>query len=235
MLCQNAFGVTRQLETNIDGIALILSVLDFRFCQGRAVFRAPVNSLHALVNVTLLGHLAKNFHLAGLKLGTQGQIGVFEIALHAQTLELCIHHINVLSGKFLADLAQFQLGNAGLLITQRTQCLQFDGKAMGIVAGHIGSLETGHILITDDDVLDDFIQRSTHMDAAIGIRRAIVQNVARFALVVANHLLVDMVLFPVFQHFGFLFRQAGPHFKGGLHLVDGVIIILRQGFLLSSI
>src|SRR5699024_10811634 len=92
-----------------------------------------------------------------------------------------------------------------------------------------------HVLVADDDILDNLVQRSTHVDAAVGIRRAIMQNVTGLTLVIANHLLVDVVLLPVLQHFGFLFRQAGPHFKKRLHLVDGIIVILRQDFLLSSI
>lgn len=61
------------------------------------------------------------------------------------------------------------------------------------------------------------------------------QDILRLALIVFNHLLVDVVFLPVLQHFGFLFRQTSPHFKWGLHLVDGIIVILRQSFQLSSI
>lgn len=61
------------------------------------------------------------------------------------------------------------------------------------------------------------------------------QNKLRAALIVPDHLLIDMVFLPVLQHFGFFFRQTRAHFKWGLHLVDGIIVILRQSFQLSSI
>ena len=235
VLSQHAVGVVGQLEADVDGIALVLGVLDFGLSQRRAVLGAPVDSLHAFVDVALLRHLAEDLNLAGLKLRAQGQVRIFKVALHAQALELLVHDADVLGGKFLADLAQLQFGDARLFVAEGTEGFQLDGQAVGVVAGHIRCLEAGHILIADDDILDDLVQCSTHVDIAVGIRRAVVQDVLGLALVVLDHLLVDMVLFPVLQHFGFFFRQTGPHFKGGLHLMDGVVVVLRQSFLLSSI
>ena len=235
VLGQHAVGVVGQLEADIDGIALVLGVLNLSLGQGGAVLGAPVHGLHALVDVALLGHLPEDLDLAGLKLGAQGQVRVLKVALHAQTLELLVHDADVLGGKLLADLAQLQLGDTGLLVAEGAQRLQLDGQAVGVIAGHVGCLEAGHVLIADDDVLDDLVQGRTHVDIAVGIRRAVVQDVLRLALVVLNHLLIDMVLLPVLEHFGFLLRQTGPHFKRGLHLMDGVVVVLRQSFLLSSI
>ena len=234
VLSQHAVGVVGQLEADVDGIALVLGVLNLGFGQGGTVLGAPINGFHALVDVAFLGHLAEDLDLAGLKLGAQGQVGVGEIALNTQALELGIHDVDMLGGKLFADLAQFQLGNAGFLIAQRFQGFQLDGQAVGIVARHIRGLETGHVLVAQDDILDDLVQRGAHVDVAVGIRGAIVQDPAGFALIVFDHLLIDMVLLPVFQHFRLFFRQTGPHFKRGLHLMDGVVVILRQDFLLSS-
>ena len=235
MFRQNALGVGRQLIAHIDGIALILGVLDFRLGQRGTVFRAPVDGLHALVDIALFSHFAENLHLPCLKLRAQRQIGIFKIALHTKALELGVHHINVLGGKFSAQAAQFQLGNAGFLVPQRPQRLQLDGQAMGVIAGHIGSLKTRHILVADDDVLDDFVQRGAHVNGTVGIRRAVMQNELRVSRIVFDHPLVDMIGFPILQHLRLFFRQTGPHFKGGLHFMNGVVIILGQDFQLSSI
>ena len=48
--------------------------------------------------------------------------------------------------------------------------LQLNGQAVGIKAGYIGSLEALHVLLADDDILDDLIQRGTHVDIAVGIQ-----------------------------------------------------------------
>ena len=228
-LGQHAVGVGRELEADIDRIAGILAVFDLGFGQGGLVLRAPVNNPAALVDIALFGHLAEDFHLAGLKLRPQGQVGVAEIALHAEALELLVHDVDVLGRELTADTAQFELGNIGLFVAERTQGLELDRQAVGVIAGHIGGAEAGHILITDDDVLDDLVERGAHVNVAVGVRRAVMQNEEGFSLIVFDHLLIDMVFLPVLEHFGFLFRQAGPHFKRGCHLVDGIVVILRQG------
>ena len=107
VLGQHAVGVVGQLKADVDRIALVLGVLDLSLSQGGTVLGAPVNGLHALVDVAFLGHLAEDLDLAGLKLGAQGQVGVGEIALDAQALELGVHDIDMLGGELFADLAQF--------------------------------------------------------------------------------------------------------------------------------
>ena len=232
---QNALGVSRQLIAHIDGIALILGVLDFRLGQRGTILGAPVNSLHALVDITFFGHFTENLHLPRLKLGAQRQVGILKIALHTKTLELGVHHVNMLGGKLPAQAAQLQLGYAGFLVSQRPQRFQFDGQTMGVITGHVGSLKTRHVLVADDDILDDLVQRGAHMNGTVGIRRAVMQNKLRIARIVFDHLLVDTVGFPILQHLRLFFRQTGPHFKGGLHFMNGVVIILGQDFQLSSI
>ena len=86
---------------------------------------------------------------------------MLEIADNAQTFELVAHDVDVLGSKLFADLTQLQLGNVLLLITDGGQSLQFDGQAMGIKAGHVGSLEALHVLVADNDILDDLVQGST--------------------------------------------------------------------------
>ena len=88
VLGQHAVGVVGQLKADVNRVALVLGVLDLSLSQGGTVLGAPVNGLHALVDVAFLGHLAEDLDLACLKLGAQGQVGVGEIALDAQALEL---------------------------------------------------------------------------------------------------------------------------------------------------
>ncbi len=176
VLCQHTVGVLRDVEADEDGIALVLAVLDLGLCQSGAAVGAPVDRLQTLVDVALLGHLAEDLDLAGLKLGLEGQVGMLKIADNAQTLELVAHDVDVLGGELLADLAQLQLGDVLLLVADGGQGLQLNGQAVGIKAGHIGSLEALHVLLADDDVLDDLVQRGAHVDVAVCIRRAVVQN-----------------------------------------------------------
>ena len=133
----------------------------------------------------------------------------------------------------MAELAQLQLGNILFLITGSSQSLQLNGQAMGVVAGHIGCLEAGHILIANNDILDDFVQRGAHVNVAVGIRRAVVQHETGLALVVLHQVKIKAVLFPVLQKLGLLFGQACTHFKIGFGQVDCAVVILCHWFVHS--
>ena len=232
-LCQDAVGVIGDVKAHIDGIALVLAILDLGLGQGGAVLRAPVHRFQAFVDVAFLGHLAENLDLAGLKLRLQGQVGVFEIADDAQALELLAHDVDVFGGELVADLAQLQLGDLALA-HQLLHGLQFDGQAVGVVAGHIRRLETAHVLVANDDVLDDLVQGGAHVDVAVGVGRAVVQHIAGLALVVLDQFLVQMVGVPLLEHLRLFFGQTRPHVKQGLGQVDRAVVILWHWYLHSS-
>ena len=221
------------MEADEDGIAVVLAVFDLGLRQGGAALGAPVDRLEALVDIALFGHLAEDLDLAGLKLGLEGEVGVLKIANDAQTLELVAHDADVLGGKLLADLAQLQLGDVLLLAADRRQGLQLDGQAVGIKAGDVGGLVALHVLLPDDDILDDLVQGGAHVDAAVGVRGAVVQHKEGLALVVAHQLVVQVVFVPVLQHGGLLLGQAGAHFKQGLGQMQGTVVLgfcLRHWF-----
>ena len=225
VLCQYTVGILRNVEADEDGIAVVLAVLDLCLSQSGAAVRAPVHGLQALVDVALLGHLAKNLDLAGLELRLQGQVGVLKVTDNAQTLELVAHNVDMLGGELFADLAQLQLGDVLLLLAQRGQSLQLNGQAVGIKAGHIGSLEALHVLVADDDILDDLVQGGAHVDVAVCIRRAVVQDKLGLAVVVLDQVVVQVVLLPILQHGGLLLGQTGTHLKQSLGQIQGTVVL----------
>ena len=238
VLCQNTVRILRDVETHKDRIAVVLAVLDLGFCQRGAAVRAPVHGLEALVDVALLGHLAEDLDLTRFKLRLQGQVGVLEVTDNAQTLELVAHDVDMLGGKLFTDLAQLQLGDVLLFVADRGQSLQLNGQAVGIKAGHIGSLIALHVLFADDDILDDLVQGSAHVDIAVCIRRAVVQNELGLALIVLHELVVQVVVVPILEHDRFLLGQAGTHLEQGLGQIQRTVVlrfVLSQWFTLSSI
>ena len=150
---------------------------------------------------------------------------MLEIADNAQTLELVAHDVDVLGGKLFADLAQLQLGDVLLLLADGGQGLQLNGQAVGIKAGHIGSLKALHVLLADDDVLDDLVQRGAHVDVAVCIRRAVVQDELRLALVVLHELIVQVVVVPILEHDRLLLGQTGTHLKQSLGQIQGTVVL----------
>ena len=225
VLCQNAVGVLRDVEADEDRVALVLAVLDLGLSQSGAAVGTPVDRLQTLVDIALLGHLAEDLDLTGLKLGLEGQIGMLKIADNAQTLELVAHDVDVLGGELLADLAQLELGDVLLLLADGGQSLQLNGQAVGIKAGHIGSLEALHVLVADDDILDDLVQGGAHVDVAVCIRRAVVQDKLGLAVVVLDQVVVQVVLLPILQHGGLLLGQTGTHLKQSLGQVQGTVVL----------
>ena len=225
VLCQHTVGVLRDMEADEDGIAVVLTVLDLGLCQSSAAVRAPVHRLQALVNVAFLGHLTKNLDLACLKLRLQSQVGVLKVTNNAQTLELVAHDVDVFGCEFFTDLAQLQLGDVLFLVADRRQCFQLNGQAVSIKTGHIRSLEALHVLLADNDVLDDLVQGSTHVDIAVCVRRAVVQDELGLPLVMLHQVVVQVVLFPVLEHGGLLLGQACAHLKQGLGQIQSTVVL----------
>ena len=82
-----------------------------------------------------------------------------------------------------------------------------DRQAMGIPSGDILAAESRQILIPYHNVLEHLIERGTHMDIAVGIGRAVMQDILRPALAVLNDLLVSVGLIPFLHHSRFALRQ----------------------------
>ena len=112
-----------------------------------------------------------------------------------------------------------------LLITDGGQSLQLDGQAVGIKTGHIGSLIALHVLFADDDILDDLVQGGAHVDVAVCIRRAVVQDKLGLAVVVLDQVVVQVVLLPILQHGGLLLGQTGTHLKQSLGQIQGTVVL----------
>ena len=150
---------------------------------------------------------------------------MLEVADDAQTLELVAHDADVLSGELFADLAQLQLGDVLLLLADGGQSLQLDGQTVGIKAGHIGSLIALHVLVADDDILDDLVQGRAHVDVAVCIRRAVVQDKLGLAVVVLDEVVVQVVVLPVLEHDRLLFGQTGTHLKQSLGQIQRTVVL----------
>ena len=64
-----------------------------------------------------------------------------------------------------------------------------------------------------------------HYNALLGIRRAVVQDELRFALVVLHELVVQVVVVPILEHDRFLLGQAGAHLKQGLGQIQSTVVL----------
>ena len=170
-------------EFDVNRIARVLGVLDLRLGQGRLAFRAPMDRLEAFINIPLQSHFPEHPDLPGLEFRTQGQVGMLPVAQDAQTLELIPLTVHICQRKLAADLPERQRLERGQVPSRLGPGLELDRQAVGVEARHIRRLIAGHIAVPQDKVLEDLVHRGTDVDIAVGIGRAVVQHIQRFALV----------------------------------------------------
>jgi hypothetical protein len=87
-------------KSHIDTLGNVsLGILELGFRQSRPGRRRPVNWLATPKDVPLLEHFSKHSDLRRLKLGLQGQVGMFKISKNTKALERCRLLINRFLGK----------------------------------------------------------------------------------------------------------------------------------------
>ena len=208
-----------------DGGTGVVLIFDFGLGQSGLVVGAPIDRLHAFIDKALLGHLAEDLDLPGLKLGLQGDIGVFPLTQNPQPLELGRHLLDVAQRKLLALVPE--LGGGHFLPLHRLilQYSGLDGQAVGVPAGDIGGLNAGHVPGFDDDILQNLVHGGADMDIAVGIGGAVMEDEGGLTLIAGHHLLIEILFVHGLQHIRLPLGQCGPHGKVGLGKVDGVVVI----------
>ena len=188
-------GVVRMhFEGDINGRRMLVFVFDFGFGQGRATVQTPVHWLETLIQITITEHFAERANLVRFGAEVHGQVGIIPIAQHTQTDEILFLARHLFGGIGTTQLAHFvgRQITAVLLFN-----LVFDGQTMAVPARHILRIKACQHLRTNDDVLENLVDRMTDMDVAIGIGRTIVQHKARAPFRVLLDLLIQPTLLPV--------------------------------------
>ena len=96
---------------------------------------------------------------------------------------------------------------------------------MGIPAGDIGCLVAGHVLIADNHVLQNLVQRGADMNITVGIGRAVVQNEAGLLRIVLHELMIGAYLIFSVQQCRLPLGKTGPHGEIRLRQMDRLVII----------
>ncbi|MNO90977.1 hypothetical protein D3C76_825110 [compost metagenome] len=209
-------------EADVDGRGFLVGVLDFRLGQRRTAVEAPVHRLQALEHEALLDHFGQRADLAGLVGEGHGLVRVVPLAEHAQADEVGLLPFDLLGGVFAAQFA-------GLVRRQVLAVggldLVLDRQAVAVPARHVGGVVAGQGLGTDDDVLEDLVDRVTDVNAAVGVGRAIVQDEFRTIRANLPQLLVQANVVPELQGFRLALRQAGFHREVGFGKVQRRFVI----------
>ena len=217
--------VVLDAELDIDGGAGVGLILDFRLGKRGFIVGAPVNRLHALIDIAAAIHFAKHLDLARLKRGVHGQIGVLPIRRDAQPLELLHLFANKVGGELMAGVAE--LGNGHFFAVQFILLDDggFNGHAVVIPTRIVGHMEARHGFGFVDDVFEDLVHRRSHVDIPVGERRSVMDVEQRFPGAVFLQQIVKFNLLPVFQHSRLPLGQVCTHGKLGGWQVQGACVI----------
>jgi hypothetical protein len=161
-----------------------------------------------------------------------GEIGIVPLAHHAEPLELPGLHVHPFLGIGAAFGAELRLRHR--ILVELTLAiflldLPFDRQAVAVPTGHVGRVLAEQGLGAHDDVLQDLVHRMAHVQVAIGVRRAVVEDEALAALADVAELFVEAVLRPAGQDGRLLLGEAGLHREVRLRQEDGVSVIWSVG------
>src|SRR5471032_91288 len=209
-------GVVGDREGHVDGRGLLVFVLDFRLSQGRTAVEAPVHGLEALEHETALDDFGQGTDFPGLVLEVHGLVRVVPLAQHAQADEFGLLPFDLLGGVGTAQFTGFirvqvfAVGHFDFV---------FDRQAVAVPTRNIRRVETRQGFRAQDHVLENFVQRMTDVNRAVGIRRAVVQDEFRTILANFAQLSVQANTVPALQDLRFALWQAGLHWEGGVRKV----------------
>ena len=168
-----------------DGVALIGLVLDLGFCQRGALDHRPHDRLGAAVELAGSGDFQQLTSDTGFGFEIHGLVGLVEIALDAQALELLGLHIDPVLRPVAAFLTELdhrrRIFQIGLLLALGAVVLfldlPFDRQAVAIPARNVVGIKATHLERAGDHIFEDLVERVADMDVAIGIGRAVMQHI----------------------------------------------------------
>lgn len=160
-----------------------------------------MNRLGAFQQVAVADDLAQRADDVGFGFEVHGQVWAIPVAQHARADEVLLLAFNLL-GRVLAALLA-KLGRRQLLARFAVQLfnLQFDRQAVAVPTRHIRRVEAGHPFRLDDNVFENLVNRVTNVNAAVRIRRAVMQNEG-FCPFGSTNNPVQILFIPTLQHAG---------------------------------
>jgi hypothetical protein len=212
-----------QSKAHPDGRAGVVLVLDLSLRQRRVAVDAPMHRLQAFVDVAAIQELDEGPRNGSLVLRAHGQIRIVPAPENAQALEVPPLHVDPILGVAAAFPTDFDRRHLRLARPQFAVHLDFNGQAVTIPAGHEGGVVARHGLGFDDEVLENLVERGSGVNRAVGVRRAVVQNIKRAAGASLADLFVEPLLFPASKHARLHFGEIRLHGKRSAGQVDSLL------------
>ena len=190
---------------------------------------APVDGLAAAVHRALQIHLLENLDVARLEIRRERQIRLVPLGVYAEALKALTLHVDVPLRPLAAELAKLGLGSSGHLVgSEGLFDHMLDGLTVAIPTGDVGSEVTALRVAFDDEVLEDLVERMADVNGSVGIRWAVMKNEGLSVLVLLEHAMIQILLFPFLKTLRLVLRQVAAHGEVSPGKIHGLFIAVSH-------
>ncbi len=173
------------------------------------------------MQVAVADDLAQRTNDVGFGFEVHRQVRMRPVAQHAQTDKVLALAVNLRGGVFAALGAELGGGELLAWLAVLLLNLQLNRQTVTVPTRHIRRIEARQPFGLDDNVFQNLVNRVTNMNAAIRIRRAIMQNEGFFAFFRGTDDAVQVIIVPTRQHSRFAFGEIATHREPCFRQIQG--------------
>ncbi|CCJ92187.1 alpha-L-glutamate ligases, RimK family [Cronobacter turicensis 564] len=210
-----------RIKGDVDGRRRFVVILHLRFSERGAAVDTPVHRLGAFVQMAVADDFTERANDVGFGFEIHGQVRVRPVAQHAQTDKVFTLAVDLSRRVFTAFGAEFGRGEFLTRLAKLLFHFQLDRQAMAVPARHVRRVITGKPFGLHDNVFQNLVNRVTNMNAAIRIRRAIMQNEGFFAFFGCTNDAVQVIIGPTRQHSRFALSEIAAHREPCFRQIQG--------------
>ena len=221
-------GFVYRVERHIDRRRGFVVILHFRFRQRGTAVNAPVHRLSAFMQMTVADDFTQRTDDVGFGFEVHGQVRTRPVAQHAQADKVFTLTVDLLRGIFAALGAEFSGGKFLTRLAVLLLDFQLDRQTVAVPARNVRRVIARQSFGLNDNVFQNLVNRVTNMNAAIRIRRAIMQNEGFFAFFGCTNDAVQVIIGPTRQHSRFAFGEVATHREPCFRQIQGRFIVTHQ-------
>ncbi len=209
------------MERHVDGRGGFVIILNFRFRQRGTAVNAPVYRLRTFLQVTVADDFTQRTNDVGFSFEVHGQVRMRPVAQYAKTDKVFTLTINLGRCVFTALGAELSSGELLARLAVFLLYFQLDRQTVAVPARNVRRVIARESFGLHDNVFQNLINRVTNMNAAIRIRRAIMQNEGFFAFFGRTNDAVQVIISPTRQHSRFALGEIAAHREPCFRQIQG--------------
>ena len=198
-------------EAHVDRGRDVVVVLDLGLGQGGLVGNAPQGRAQALVELLLLRQVGQRLHDRRLEPRVDRHVGVVEVAEEAHTEHLGPLPVEPVQCPLAAFRPELQRVDLVEVEPEMDQCLPLDRQPVHVPTRDEVRPASVEQVDLHERVLEDAVEKVSHVQVAVGIRRPVVEDERGVPGVLCEALAVDVCFGPPADPVGFAFGELGPH------------------------